>query len=210
MELRRIELLTPCLQSRCSPSWATAPLKNYKNKIIENRKMTTIAYSQISILDCSIKFLLSKNLMGPSGFEPLTPVLSGLCSNQLSYGPEIKCPPNCSQFSEISPRFVADNDVMPWFITLLHNNSEAPAHADYSSKRDDSFNRSRKSPSAITYDQPISGDFRSPSRFDLRSKSGWDLGKILYTFLYCLEYIWANYKIKLNSQAANFALQNLQ
>ena len=29
--------------------------------------------------------------MGPSGFEPLTPVLSGLCSNQLSYGPEFKC-----------------------------------------------------------------------------------------------------------------------
>ena len=26
-------------------------------------------------------------LVGPSGFEPLTPVLSGLCSNQLSYGP---------------------------------------------------------------------------------------------------------------------------
>ena len=25
MELKRIELLTPCLQSRCSPSWATAP-----------------------------------------------------------------------------------------------------------------------------------------------------------------------------------------
>ena len=27
-------------------------------------------------------------VVGPSGFEPLTPVLSGLCSNQLSYGPE--------------------------------------------------------------------------------------------------------------------------
>ena len=25
--------------------------------------------------------------MGPDGFEPSTPVLSGLCSNQLSYGP---------------------------------------------------------------------------------------------------------------------------
>ena len=31
---------------------------------------------------------LSSDLMGPSGFEPLTPVLSGLCSNQLSYGPD--------------------------------------------------------------------------------------------------------------------------
>ena len=26
--------------------------------------------------------------MGPEGLEPSTPVLSGLCSNQLSYGPE--------------------------------------------------------------------------------------------------------------------------
>ena len=25
VEMRRIELLTPCLQSRCSPSWATPP-----------------------------------------------------------------------------------------------------------------------------------------------------------------------------------------
>ena len=32
-----------------------------------------------------------RNLVGPSGLEPLTPVLSGLCSNQLSYGPEITC-----------------------------------------------------------------------------------------------------------------------
>ena len=30
----------------------------------------------------------SAKSMGPSGLEPLTPVLSGLCSNQLSYGPE--------------------------------------------------------------------------------------------------------------------------
>ena len=27
MEIRRIELLTPCLQSRCSPSWAIPPFK---------------------------------------------------------------------------------------------------------------------------------------------------------------------------------------
>ncbi len=31
------------------------------------------------------------DMVGPSGFEPLTPVLSGLCSNQLSYGPKFKC-----------------------------------------------------------------------------------------------------------------------
>ena len=33
-------------------------------------------------------------MVGPRGFEPLTPVLSGLCSNQLSYGPEFKCNEN--------------------------------------------------------------------------------------------------------------------
>ena len=55
-------------------------------------------------------------MVGPSGFEPLTPVLSGLCSNQLSYGPEFKCPP---YFMADPPRIVADNFVMPWFITLF-------------------------------------------------------------------------------------------
>ena len=28
-------------------------------------------------------------IMGPEGLEPSTPVLSGLCSNQLSYGPKL-------------------------------------------------------------------------------------------------------------------------
>ena len=28
-------------------------------------------------------------MVGPRGFGPLTPVLSGLCSNQLSYGPNL-------------------------------------------------------------------------------------------------------------------------
>ena len=31
--------------------------------------------------------------MGPRGFGPLTPVLSGLCSNQLSYGPNLRAKP---------------------------------------------------------------------------------------------------------------------
>ena len=29
VELTGIEPVTPCLQSRCSPSWATAPKKHY-------------------------------------------------------------------------------------------------------------------------------------------------------------------------------------
>ena len=51
-------------------------------------------------------------IMGPSGFEPLTPVLSGLCSNQLSYGPEFKCNVYC---------------VMPLIHYTLHNKSGAIA-----------------------------------------------------------------------------------
>ena len=36
-----------------------------------------------------LSYAPKNNLVGPSGLEPLTPVLSGLCSNQLSYGPEL-------------------------------------------------------------------------------------------------------------------------
>ena len=56
-----------------------------------------------------------KKMVGPSGFEPLTPVLSGLCSNQLSYGPEIKCKHFCC--------------AMPWFITL-NTKYQKPPHID--------------------------------------------------------------------------------
>src|SRR5690625_57903 len=36
-----------------------------------------------------LQFLISKNckMVGPGGFEPPTPRLSSVCSNQLSYGP---------------------------------------------------------------------------------------------------------------------------
>ena len=40
---------------------------------------------------CHQIFPCRENLVGPEGLEPSTPVLSGLCSNQLSYGPEFKC-----------------------------------------------------------------------------------------------------------------------
>ena len=36
VEMRRIELLTPCLQGRCSPSWATPP------KLVETSLLTNI------------------------------------------------------------------------------------------------------------------------------------------------------------------------
>ena len=63
VEMRRIELLTPCLQSRCSPSWAKPPSR---------------ANPYVSPLP----------LVGWKGLEPSTSRLSAVCSNQLSSQPE--------------------------------------------------------------------------------------------------------------------------
>ena len=41
MEIRRIELLTPCLQSRCSPSWAIPPLKVTFSSILKIEQCLT-------------------------------------------------------------------------------------------------------------------------------------------------------------------------
>ena len=60
-----IEPTTPCLQSRCSPSWANPPGS--------------------SCIGIGI-------LVGLVGLEPTTPALSTQCSNQLSYRP-IPCSP---------------------------------------------------------------------------------------------------------------------
>ena len=54
--------------------------------------------------------------MGPSGLEPLTPVLSGLCSNQLSYGPELQCNASCVMCNAL---------IHYTIIYTLHNKSEA-------------------------------------------------------------------------------------
>ena len=59
MEMERFELLTPCLQGRCSPNWATPPYY----------------------------VLFGPWSMGLSGLEPPTSRLSGVCSNRLSYKP---------------------------------------------------------------------------------------------------------------------------
>ena len=66
VEMRRIELLTPCLQGRCSPSWATPP-----DRILY---VANFCFAKVA-------------LVGLSGLEPPTSRLSGVRSNRLSYRP---------------------------------------------------------------------------------------------------------------------------
>ena len=64
MEMERFELLTPCLQGRCSPNWATPP--------------------RAAMIASIFNWLPP---MGLSGLEPPTSRLSGVRSNQLRYKP---------------------------------------------------------------------------------------------------------------------------
>ena len=66
VEMVRFELMTPCLQGRCSPNWATPP--------------HSIAAEVFSPL-------VDEKRMGLSGLEPPTSRLSGVRSNLLSYKP---------------------------------------------------------------------------------------------------------------------------
>ena len=83
MEMERFELLTPCLQGRCSPNWATPPW------------MRAFPLSRRSLIHlCSVFISISQSLlalpfwvMGLSGLEPPTSRLSGVRSNRLSYKP---------------------------------------------------------------------------------------------------------------------------
>ena len=66
VEMRRIELLPPCLQGRCSPSCATPP-----DRILY---VANFCFAKVA-------------LVGLSGLEPPTSRLSGVRSNRLSYRP---------------------------------------------------------------------------------------------------------------------------
>ena len=63
VEMRRIELLTPCLQGRCSPSWATPPFRSvlrsipFHNFVKAPRHTLSIVFLA---LPCSEKAALSE------------------------------------------------------------------------------------------------------------------------------------------------------
>jgi hypothetical protein len=88
MEVDGIEPTTPCLQSRCSPtelhpqetqtdesSCFFCARLGFKKKFFLARK------NQRTLINAS------QRLVGQGGFEPPTPRLSSVCSNQLSYWP---------------------------------------------------------------------------------------------------------------------------
>ena len=93
VETRRIELLTPCLQGRCSPSWATPPYRLLiyffwlSRKIYRFRKYNNNCFSSSCPYSIIQYFRYMNQLVGLSGLEPLTSRLSGVRSNQLSYRP---------------------------------------------------------------------------------------------------------------------------
>ena len=76
VEHRGIEPLTSGLQSPRSPSWANAP---YVRSSIISASSANSAHGEA---------LIRKIMVGPSRLELLTSRLSGVRSNQLSYGPE--------------------------------------------------------------------------------------------------------------------------
>ena len=84
VEMRRIELLTPCLQGRCSPSWATPPNFTLVNFDEVRIFFDVAAYSLYARPRKNSKFA---KLVGLSGLEPPTSRLSGVRSNRLSYRP---------------------------------------------------------------------------------------------------------------------------
>ena len=57
VEMRRIELLTPCLQGRCSPSWATPPNEFNWKLTMENWKFWIEIPGLCKSFDHTLKFV---------------------------------------------------------------------------------------------------------------------------------------------------------
>ena len=103
--MNRIELSTPCLQGRCSPSWATPPyffhitvccsLASRLSRLQPDTLLTTWTFFLHTLVFCwvALTFLFLRyywrgsRLVGSSGLEPPTSRLSGVRSNHLSYEP---------------------------------------------------------------------------------------------------------------------------
>ena len=84
VEMVRFELMTPCLQGRCSPNWATPP-KFCRLELFLRHFFGFLFFSLFSY-----RFASSLYGMGLNGLEPSTSRLSGVRSNQLSYKPKVK------------------------------------------------------------------------------------------------------------------------
>ena len=88
-----IEPTTPCLQSRCSPSWANPPKGSYAATDFSPHLLIRLLNPPIS--QATLNKTLScagPRLVGLVGLEPTTPALSRRCSNQLSYRPNRSLP----------------------------------------------------------------------------------------------------------------------
>jgi hypothetical protein len=88
MEVDGIEPTTPCLQSRCSPT-ELHPQETQSNEsfCFFFQKEALFFFVKKNQKTSTHKPVTSPPLVGQGGFEPPTPRLSSVCSNQLSYWP---------------------------------------------------------------------------------------------------------------------------
>ena len=77
VENRRLELLTPCVQSRCSTNWANPPY--FSARIFWAYQHSTCWFFFVNPL--------SKIMAGTTRLELATSCVTGMRSNQLSYAP---------------------------------------------------------------------------------------------------------------------------
>ena len=94
VEMRRIELLTPCLQGRCSPSWATPPywlhlLPGFLDSVDEcwPFQMSFHCDAYFSFVRLIRSPGIRKNMVGLTRLELVTSRLSGVRSPSWAIGP---------------------------------------------------------------------------------------------------------------------------